>query len=251
MLSFKLDSDTKFDFSMQIVGDAESPTEPEVLFVICYGDYRYGFKATYQQNGQYSVIVPSLKGQLPPGVHKAAVWVLIGDRFYKPHESDVEFKMDLKPVVTDFKGASVKPTDPSISFSTGATTPSPVTMINMPQQTAEEKKEPVAPQPATPPTIEQPPTGPTLEDFFGTDLRGLRLSKFIAKNDVTISNKLDELVDNIMTLLSKQTHDYKADEVKSIAKRLCEFKGVKFDEVKLQPKPSEMLEKLLYKKKKK
>jgi hypothetical protein len=235
MLSFKLDNDTKFEFSMQITGDADSPAEPEVLFVICYGDYRFGVKATYMQNGVYSVIVPPLKGIIPPGVHKAAVWVLIGDRFYKPHEADVEFKMDLKPVVSDFKGQTVKASEPTISFTPPSSGPE-VTIV-APMEAKTETK-----------------TDKKLEEHFIGDVRGLKLSTFLMKREVKVDEGTQENAVEIVTeFLKKQTNDYTSAEISNIVKKLREFLGIKeavVEEKKPDIKPTEMLEKLLKKGKK-
>ena len=60
------------------------------------GDFSYAFSGKVSDEGEVSVVIPSLKKSLSEGTYKARLEVLVDDRIFMPLEFDANFKQSLK-----------------------------------------------------------------------------------------------------------------------------------------------------------
>ena len=114
MLTFKLTENNSFEFTMQISGDAAG--EPETMFVFKDGARRHCFEAKHHGQGQYSVIIPEMKGVIKTGEYQGEIWVVLNDKIFKPISETIKFEEEVKPVISNMKESLVSVARPTFEI---------------------------------------------------------------------------------------------------------------------------------------
>lgn len=253
MLRFNRNVDNKFEFDMQITGESDSSDAPNVYYVCKTSECNYAFESTHTGNGHYTVKIPAYA--MAVGTHKSAIWVHMGDRFYKPHEMDVEFYEPVTPKISNFSAGEVKPKEPTISFNTSPAEPT-ITMTTPTPAVAEAHADMWA-------IIKS-----SIDDEILNDPKLARLAKFFANNLFTDGiNPMKTLermakssrkagIELAKSLINKQAaHDYKNDEIEVVFDSVIAAAngGTEYEwmaeEVKPPPKEAQAFDKLLKKRK--
>lgn len=107
-VDLKLDESNELEFKLEIEA-AEQVSPPKArLMCECKG-LSYAFDGEITNEGEIKVVVPSMKGRLTEGKHKAQLEVFIDNKYFVPLEFEANFKESVK-VVAEIRTRTSKPT---------------------------------------------------------------------------------------------------------------------------------------------
>ncbi|MEC7877301.1 MAG: hypothetical protein VYE05_04890 [Bacteroidota bacterium] len=93
-IDLHLDNDNELMF--KVVVEGSRPADSVCRLMLERGDFSYAFSGKVSDEGEVSVVIPSLKKSLSEGTYKARLEVLVDDRIFMPLEFDANFKQSLK-----------------------------------------------------------------------------------------------------------------------------------------------------------
>tara|TARA_Y100000310_G_scaffold342477_1_gene445920 strand:+ start:1664 stop:2125 length:462 start_codon:yes stop_codon:yes gene_type:complete len=95
LIELKLDENNELVFEVNIQGTDAGDTRPKIRYIIEGKDMSYAFNAS-ANNNSVTVDIPILQECLKEGVYDSKLEVIIGDRYFTPLKTNVEFKRSLK-----------------------------------------------------------------------------------------------------------------------------------------------------------
>lgn len=94
LIELKLDENNELVFEVNIQGTDAADAKPVIRYLIEDKQVSYTFLGT-AKNGSVNVDVPILTDTIQEGVYSSRLEVIIGDRYFVPLETNVEFKKSL------------------------------------------------------------------------------------------------------------------------------------------------------------
>ena len=93
-IDLHLDNDNELMF--KVVVEGSRPADSVCRLMLEGGDFSYAFSGNVSEEGEVSVVIPTLKKSLTEGTYKAKLEVLVDDRIFMPLEFNANFKQSLK-----------------------------------------------------------------------------------------------------------------------------------------------------------
>jgi len=94
LIELKLDENNELVFEVNIQGTDAADAKPVIRYIIEDKKLSYTFLGNIK-NGNVNVDVPILTDTIKEGVYSSKLEVIIGDRYFVPLETNVEFKKSL------------------------------------------------------------------------------------------------------------------------------------------------------------
>jgi len=95
LIELKLDENNELIFEVNIQGTDSVDASPQIRYIIEDKNISYTFNADLKNNN-VTVDVPVLQECLKEGIYDSKLEVIIGDRYFVPLKTNVEFKKSLK-----------------------------------------------------------------------------------------------------------------------------------------------------------
>lgn len=94
LIELKLDENNELVFEVNIQGTDAADAKPVIRYIIEDKKLSYTFLGNIK-NGNVNVDVPILTDTIKEGIYSSKLEVIIGDRYFVPLETNVEFKKSL------------------------------------------------------------------------------------------------------------------------------------------------------------
>ena len=85
-----LDNDNSLDFNVSI--ESTKDVKANCRLMIENKDMSYAFPGSIENNGEVSIVIPSLKGILKEGKYNSILEIIVDDRIFKPLEFVTNFE---------------------------------------------------------------------------------------------------------------------------------------------------------------
>ena len=95
LIELKLDENNELVFEVNVQGTDAGDALPQIRYIIENKDMSLVFNASVKNNN-VTIDVPILQDCLKEGVYDSKLEVIIGDRYFVPLQTNVEFKKSLK-----------------------------------------------------------------------------------------------------------------------------------------------------------